>query len=85
MQQWYGGVGVSKMMAPYVPYGALTYRTTANGGTAVSTQLDLTVGCAIAWSTQGAVFVEDTLQSITPNGGSAYSSNQLGIGVGYKI
>ena len=83
--QMLAGVGVSKIMAPFVPYGGLTYRTTSSGGSTTSTQLDLTVGSAIAWSTQGAVFVEDTMQSITPNGGSAYSSNQLAIGVGYKI
>lgn len=73
------------MMAPYVPYGGITYRTTSSGGTTTATQFDLTVGTAIAWSVQGAVFIEDTLQSITPNGLSSYSSNQIGLGVGYKI
>lgn len=79
------GVGASKVMAPFVPYGGIDYRTNSSGGTTTSTQLDLTVGTAIAWSVQGAVFVEGTMQSITPNGGSAYSSNQIGLGVGYKI
>lgn len=79
------GVGVSKMMAPFVPYGGLTYRSTSTGGSTTSTQLDLTVGSAIAWSAQGAVFVEYTMQSITPNGGSAYTSGQIGLGVGYAI
>jgi hypothetical protein len=79
------GVGVSKVMAPFVPYGGLAYRSNASGGTTASTQLDLTVGSAIAWSTQGAVFAEYTLQSITPNGGTAYSSGQIGIGVGYAL
>lgn len=79
------GVGVSKLMAPFIPYGGLTYRTTSSGGTTTQTQSDLTVGSAIAWSAQGAVFVEYTMQSITPNGGSAYTSGQIGLGVGYSI
>ena len=78
-------VGVSKMMAPFVPYGGLAYRSTSSGGAAVSTQFDLTVGSAIAWSAQSAIFVEDTMQSITPNGGSAYSSNQVALGLGYAL
>jgi hypothetical protein len=83
--QMMAGVGVSKMMAPFIPYGGLAYRSTASGGSTVGTQLDLTVGSAVAWSTQGAVFVEYTLQSVTPNGGTAYSSGQIGLGVGYII
>jgi hypothetical protein len=79
------GAGVSKIMAPLVPYGGLTYRSTSSSGTTVATQLDLTVGSAIAWSMQGAVLVEYTMQSITPNGGTAYSSGQIGLGVAYKI
>jgi hypothetical protein len=79
------GVGVSKIMAPYIPYAGLIYRSTASAGNAVSTQIDATIGVAIAWSMQGAVYVEDTLQSITPNGGSAYSSNEIALAVGYKI
>ncbi len=79
------GVGVSKIMAPYVPYAGLTYRSNTQSGNALSTQIDLTVGSAIAWSAQGAVFVEDSLQSITPNGGTSYTSNQVALGVGYKI
>jgi len=80
------GVGISKMMVPFVPYGGLTYRTTAAGGAQQSTQIDLTVGSAIAWSTQGAVFVEYTLQQMTPaGGGAAYSSGQMAAGVGYAL
>jgi hypothetical protein len=79
------GVGVSKVMAPFVPYGGIAYRSDTVSGTALSTQLDLTVGSAIAWSTQGAVYAEYTMQSITPNGGSSYNSGQLALGVGYKI
>jgi hypothetical protein len=78
-------VEASKIMAPFVPYAGLTYRSTSLGGAAASTQIDLTVGTAIAWSMQGAVLVEATAQSITPNGGSAYSSTQVAAGVAYKI
>lgn len=83
--QLIAGLGISKMMVPFIPYGGLVYRSTTAGGAAVGAQLDLTVGTAIAWSTQGAVFVEYTSQSITPNGGTAYASPQIGIGVGYLI
>ena len=79
------GVGVSKLIVPFIPYGALAYRTDSADGNEVSTQLDLTVGSAIAWSTQGAVFVEYTNQSITPKGGDVYTSGQMALGVGYKI
>jgi hypothetical protein len=83
--QMMAGVGVSKIMAPFVPYGGVAYRSTASSGTNVSTQLDLTVGSAIAWSTQGAVFVEYTNQSIALNGGANYTSGQIGLAVGYTI
>ena len=71
-------------MAPFVPYGGLTYVRPLNRRD-FSTQLDLTVGTAIAWSMQGAVFLEYTMQSITPNGGSNYSSGQIAPGVCYTI
>ncbi|MFA4844829.1 MAG: hypothetical protein WC632_07795 [Candidatus Margulisiibacteriota bacterium] len=79
------GVGVSKVIIPFVPYGGLVYRSSASGGATTSTQLDLTVGSAIAWSKQGAVFVEYTMQSITPNGGTVYTSGQIGLSVAYAI
>ncbi|MBN2058021.1 MAG: hypothetical protein JW782_04440 [Candidatus Saganbacteria bacterium] len=78
------GVGVSKLMAPFIPYGGVAYRSTS-GDVGDATQLDATVGSAIAWSSQGAVFVEYTLQSITPKGGSNFSSGQIGLGVGYQL
>lgn len=78
------GVGVSKVIVPFVPYAGLLYRTTG-GSIANSTQLDLTVGTVIAWSLQGAIFAEYTLQSITPSGASSYTANQIGLGVGYRI
>src|SRR3989344_2786659 len=79
------GLGASKVMIPFVPYGGLVYCKTDYAGSN-STQTDLTAGTAIAWSTQGAVYVEYTLQSINPGGGaSTYTANQIGLGVGYKI
>jgi hypothetical protein len=77
--------GVSKVMAPFVPYGAVAYRSMNSSGTAMGTAIDLTVGTAIAWSMQGAVMVEYTMQSITPNGGSNYSSGQMAAGVAYML
>jgi hypothetical protein len=79
------GVGVSKIMAPFCPYAGLGYRSNSSGGAAVSSQIDLTVGTAMAWSKQGAVLVEYTMQSITPNGGTAYSAGQISAGVAYTI
>ncbi len=80
-----GGIGISKMMIPFIPYCGLSYRSTASGGTTISTQMDLTLGSALAWSMQGAVFAEYTLQSITPNGGTGYTSGQIAASVAYKI
>jgi hypothetical protein len=79
------GIGVSKIIVPFIPYGALAYRKDSADGEEASTQIDITVGSAIAWSTQGAVFVEYTNQSITPKGGDVYTSGQMALGVGYKI
>ncbi|MFA6430799.1 MAG: hypothetical protein WCV91_00225 [Candidatus Margulisiibacteriota bacterium] len=79
------GVIVSKMMIPFVPYTGLTYRGTTFNGASTQVQTDLTIGTAIAWSMQGAVYLEYTLQSITPNGAANYTANQIGLGVGYKL
>ncbi|MBU0687372.1 MAG: hypothetical protein KKB81_05945 [Candidatus Margulisbacteria bacterium] len=78
-------LGLSKIFAPFVPYLGATYRGTAYNNAASSTQFDITAGSAIAWSQQGAVYVEYTSQSITPNGGTGYTSGQIAAGVGYKI
>lgn len=85
MSQIAVAVGVSKIMAPFVPYGGLTYRSMNSSGTALGTAIDLSVGTAIAWSMQGAVLVEYTAQSTTPNGGSNYSSSQIAAGVAYSL
>jgi hypothetical protein len=77
------GANVSKMMAPFVPYGGAVYRSTS--GDSEGTQIDITVGSVIAFMANAGVYVEYTLQSITPKGGSNYSSGQIGVGVGATI
>ena len=77
--------GVSKVIVPFVPYGGLTYRKTTSGGADFSTQLDLTVGTAIAWSQQGAVFLEYSSQAVTPTAGGNYTNGEFALGVGYSI
>ena len=86
--QMSAGVGVSKLFVPFIPYAALAYRSNAvsiGGGNQDDTQLDITVGTGIAWSRQGAVFVEYTSQSITPKVGSNFSSVQMALGVAYIL
>lgn len=77
------GVGVSKIMAPFIPYCGVMYKSIS--GDSKATAIDATVGSAIAWSEQGAVFVEYTMQSITPDGVANYTSSQIGLGVGYHL
>jgi len=80
------GIGLSKIMAPFVPYCGLTFRNTDQGTNVDHTQFDLTLGSAIAWSTQGAVFVEITNQSIVyANSGVGITNYQYGLGLAYKI
>jgi hypothetical protein len=81
------GVGFSKVMAPFVPYLGLAYRTNASDGTEQYTQIDITLGTAIAWSMQGAVLIEYTNKSITDKnwGSGNHSSGQIAGGVAYKI
>ena len=78
-----GGVIVSKIIAPFVPYGGLQYKSLDTAGVA-TTSIELTVGSAIAWSEQGAAFVEYTSQNQS-TGGASISQSQIGAGVGYKI
>ena len=86
--QMMGGVGVSKMIIPFVPYAALAYRSSAfdvGAGNMDFTQMDITVGTAVAWSTQGAVFVEYTNQAVTGKNTAVvanHTSGQIAIGVG---
>lgn len=82
--QWTVGAGVSKVMIPFVPYAGLAYRS-SGGQITESTQIDVTLGTAVAWSQQGAVMVEGTYSSITPTGGTNYNNGQVAAAVAYKI
>ncbi len=79
------GIGVSKIMAPFIPYLGLAYRDMKDGSDDFATQTDITLGTAIAWSMQGAVFVEYTSQSIQDKSGTVndHTSGQIAIGVAY--
>ncbi len=77
------GVVVSKVMAPFIPYGGFQYKNLTTAGV-TTTSMELTLGSAVAWSEQGAVFVEYTSQSQSAAGAN-WSQSQIGAGVGYKI
>ena len=79
------GFGISKMMIPFIPYAGVDYRSTTQSGNAVSTQVDLTLGTLIGLSMHGGILVEYTQQSVTPNGGSNYSSGQVSGAVAYIL
>lgn len=86
------GVNVSKLYAPFIPYAGVAYRSTNSSDSTLGsdnyTQIDLTIGTAIAWSKQGAVFVEYTNQAIsdaTAGFGGNHTSPQIGAGVGYSF
>ena len=83
--QLLAGFGISKIIIPFIPYAGLIYRSTSQSGSSPLSQIDLTIGSAIAWSKEGAVLAEYTIQSITPNGGTNYQSGQIGFSVAYKI
>lgn len=75
------GVGVSKVMAPCIPYAAISYKSISPSAGASSTEMDLTVGTAVAWSRTGAVFLEGTSAQIT-SGGASVTQTQLALGIG---
>lgn len=80
------GIGVSKVMAPLVPYASIAYKQiSSDTATSKGTQMDLNVGTAIAWSANGAVFLEATSQSLTPSVGAAYTQTQIALGVGVSM
>jgi len=78
-------VGISKIMAPFIPYGGVAYRSMNSSGTDLGTALNLTVGSAIAWSQQGAVMLEYNMVSNSPKGAGSYTNNQIAAGIAYKI
>lgn len=78
------GIGISKLMVPFIPYAGFDYRAIGYNANFSSAQFNLTIGTAIAWSEQGAVFVEGTSQAIAPVGAAGYTSNQVALGVAYR-
>jgi len=74
----------SKMMIPFIPYIGLSYNTLSTPSVNVPST-ELTIGTAIAWSKEGQVLVEYTSQSLTPDGGTNYTSPQIGVGVLYSF
>ena len=77
--------GISRVWSYVIPYSGLAYRKNSVSGNDISSQIDLTVGSAVPWQNMGAFFVEYTLQTITPNGASNYSSSQIGAGFGTRL
>ena len=81
------GVGVSKIMVPFIPYLGISYKETKQYSDEFATQTDITLGTAIAWSMQGAVFVEYTSQAIQDKMGGVgdHNSGQMALGVAYSL
>ncbi len=80
------GVGavVSKLMIPWVPYGAVVYHSLPSGGT-TDTNLELVVGTQMLLSKTSAVVGEVSLNSYTPSGGTSYSNTQISLAYSAKI
>lgn len=76
------GLVVSKLFIPFVPYGAVQYMM--GKGDFDWTEVDLTVGTALAFSRNWAILAEYNSQSTTPNGGSSYTSNQIALEVSWS-
>jgi hypothetical protein len=74
------GTQISTVLFPFIPYLGATYRSIIGDNEASAT--DLTIGAATSLSYVGALFIEYTLQSITPKGGSSYTSGQIALGIG---
>jgi len=85
LTQMGGGLIVSKMMIPFIPYAGLVYRKTTLPGADFSSQIDLTIGSEMAFSKQFLACLEATMQSISPVGGSNYSGTQIALGAAYIL
>jgi hypothetical protein len=70
----------SKMMLPFIPYGALAYNSLSLGSDATS--IDLTLGSAFGLSRTWSMLLEYTLQSWSASG-TNYSGSQIAFGIGY--
>lgn len=79
------GAVVSKVMVPWVPYGALVYHSlTTNPGAATGTNLELAVGSQMLLSKTSAVIGEVSLNSMS-TGGVTTSDTQISLGYSAKI
>ena len=83
-------VGVSKVLVPFIPYLSLTYRQQVVESQEQHTTFEITLGTAIAWSKDGAVFIEYSSTNVTPNKdwdplASDYTMGQFAAGVGFHL
>jgi len=81
------GIGaiVSKVMVPWVPYGAVVYHSLAgNPGATTGTNLELVVGTQMLLSKTSAVIGEVSLNSMS-SGGATASNTQISLGYTAKI
>lgn len=82
------GVGavVSKVMTPWVPYGALVYHSlTSNPGATTATNWEIVVGTQMLLSRTSAIIGEVSLNSNTPSVGAAFTNTQISLGYTAKI
>jgi len=78
-----GGVMVSKLFIPFVPYVGVQYLM-AGGDFAKYTQLDITGGTYIAFSRNWGCFVEYSAQTQTPDGGGpSVNLNQIAASISW--
>jgi len=79
------GAVVSKVIVPWVPYGAVVYHNlTTNPGATTGTNLEVVLGSQMLLSKTSAVIGEVSLNSIS-SGGSTSSNNQISVGYTAKI
>jgi hypothetical protein len=81
--QFGGGLVVSKLIIPFVPYAAAQYSQT--GGDTKFSEIDLTLGTLIGLSRSTYIFVEYNNLSITPDGGPIYNSSQIAASFSYGL
>ncbi|MFA5097777.1 MAG: hypothetical protein WC490_04025 [Candidatus Margulisiibacteriota bacterium] len=80
------GVGaiVSKVIVPWVPYGALVYHSLNQGAGVTGSNVEIAVGSQMALSTSSAIIGEVALNSITI-GGASVSDTQISLGYTAKL
>ena len=78
------GAIVSKVMVPWVPYGAVVYHSLNQGAAGTGSNVEIAVGSQMALSKTSAIIGEVSLNSITIGGASA-SDTQISLGYTAKI